>query len=107
MRNAFQKYSIALLTLVVCSVIAFGQGSTGALSGSVVDPKGSVVTGATVTVKSVATGQENTTQSSNEGTFSVPSLASGLYTATINASGFKQAVVTDIKVDVGKVSSIN
>ena len=107
MRNAFQKYCLVLLTLAVCSGIAFGQGSAGSLSGSVVDPKGAVVAGATVIVKNVATSQENTIQTSSEGTFSVPSLVTGTYTAAITAAGFKQAVVTDIKIDVGKVSSIS
>jgi hypothetical protein len=107
MRKAFQKYSLVLLTLAICAISAFGQGSAGSLSGSVVDPKGAVVSGATVTVKNVATSQESTTQTTSEGTFSVPSLSTGVYTATINGSGFKQAVVTGIKIDVGKTSSIN
>src|SRR5215204_6644702 len=107
MRKGLQKYFLVLLTLAVSSVIAFGQGSTGSLSGTVVDPKGAVVAGATVVVKNVGTNQENTTQTGGEGTFNVPTLISGMYTATINATGFKQAVVTDIKVDVGKPSSIN
>jgi hypothetical protein len=106
MRNAFQTYCLGFLVLTLCSVTAFAQGSAGSLSGSVVDPKGAVVSGATVTVKNIATNQESTTETSSEGTFAVPSLAAGIYTATINASGFKQAVVTEIKIDVGKVSSV-
>jgi hypothetical protein len=107
MRNAFQKYFTVLLIFAVSGVVAFGQGSAGSLSGTVLDPKGAVVAGATVTVKNVGTSQENTTETSSEGTFNVASLATGIYTATINAQGFKQAIVTEIKVDVGKVSSIN
>jgi hypothetical protein len=34
-------------------------------------------------------------------------LASGLYTATISVKGFKQAKVTEIKIDAGKPSSFN
>src|SRR5678815_1149743 len=107
MRNSVQKYVFVLLVLALSGITALGQGSSGSLSGSVVDPKGAVVAGATVVVKNVATNQENTTQTSSEGTFNVPSLASGIYTATISAAGFKQAVVTEIKVDVGKPSSIS
>ncbi|HEX7332873.1 MAG TPA: TonB-dependent receptor [Pyrinomonadaceae bacterium] len=106
MRNVLQK---CLLLVVICALVwitAVGQGSSGSLSGLVVDPKGAVVAGATVTVKNIATNQENTTQTSNDGTFSVPQLSTGVYTATINATGFKQAVVTEIKIDVGKTSSI-
>jgi hypothetical protein len=107
MRDALQKYLLVFLTVAACCISAFAQGSAGSLSGTVLDPKGAVVAGATVTVKNIATNQENTTQTSSDGTFNVPSLASGVYTATINASGFKQAIVTDIKIDVGKPSSIS
>src|SRR5215470_17724048 len=106
MRNHVQRSFLVLALLAVACLTVLGQGSTGSLSGLVVDPKGAVVAGATVVVKNVATNQENTTQTSNDGTFNVPSLATGIYTATINAAGFKQAVVTEIKIDVGKPSSI-
>lgn len=108
MRNGLQKYLLVLLTVGLCALPAFGQvASTGSLSGTVIDPKGAVVAGATVTVKNTATNQEFATQTNNDGAFKIPTLTSGLYTATITAAGFKQAAVTDIKIDVGKTSSIN
>jgi hypothetical protein len=108
MRNGLQKYLLVLLTVGLCALPAFGQtGSAGSLSGRVTDPKGAVVAGATVNVKNAATNQEFSTQTNNDGAFNIPSLGSGVYTATITTSGFKQAVVTDIKIDVGKASTIN
>ena len=108
MRNGLQKYFFVLLTVGLCALPAFGQGaSTGSLSGTVLDPKGAVVAGATVTVKNAATNQEFSTQTNNDGAYNIPILQSGVYTATIVAAGFKQAAVTDIKIDVGKVSTIN
>ena len=107
MRNGLQKYLLVLLTVGLCALPAFGQGSAGSLSGTVSDPKGAVVAGATVTVKNTATNQEFSTQTNNDGAYSIPTLSSGVYTATIVAAGFKQAAVTDIKIDVGKASTIN
>src|ERR1044071_3137393 len=108
MRNGLQKYLLVLLTVGLCALPALGQGaSTGSLSGTVTDPKGAVVAGATVTVKNSATNQEFSTQTNNNGAYSVTTLAAGVYTATIAATGFKQAAVTDIKIDVAKASTIN
>ena len=106
MKKRVQISFLVLAVFAVSCLTVLAQGSSGSLSGLVVDPKGAVVAGATVTVKNVATNQENTTETSSDGTFNVPSLSTGMYTATINATGFKQAVVTDIKIDVGKPSSI-
>src|SRR5688572_25120670 len=108
MRNGLRTFLLVLLALGVCSVPVFAQtGSTGSLSGTIVDPKGAVVAGASVKVVSKATNQEFSTQTNNDGAYSIPTLSSGVYTATIVAAGFKQAAVTDIKIDVGKASSIN
>jgi len=106
MTNGLQKYFLVLLIFAVSSLTAFAQAGSGSISGTIIDPKGAVVAGATVVVKSQATNQESTTQTTNDGTFSVPSLAAGAYTATITATGFKQAVVTGIKVDVGSPTSL-
>lgn len=108
MRNGLRTFLLVLLALGVCAVPVFAQtGSTGSLSGTIVDPKGAVVAGASVKVVSKATNQEFTAQTSDDGTFTIPTLTAGVYTATVTASGFKQSVVTDIKIDVGKPSSIN
>lgn len=108
MKNYLSKFLFVLVVLALSGLPVFGQStSTGSLSGNVVDPKGDVVAGATVVVKNNATGQEFTAETNGEGAFNIPSLASGMYTATITVKGFKQSKVTEIKIDVGKPSSIN
>jgi hypothetical protein len=110
---------LLVLALVVCafSNSAFAQGSgTTSLSGVVTDTGGGVIPGASVVVKNDATGVSYETVTSSSGAFSVPSLDPGTYTATVSLSGFKTAVVSniriltatpaniDVKLDVGALS---
>ena len=79
---------------------------TGSISGSVADASGAVVAGAQVAIKNAETNAEYDAQTSENGTFTVPSLPVGVYAAAVTAPGFKQTVVTNIKVDVGKTANV-
>src|SRR5215813_3370291 len=99
--------AFALIVFVaLTSLTAFGQ-VTSSLSGTVTDPTGAVVAGATVTVKNAASGSEFKTVTSNQGTFNVPSLGAGKYVVVVTASGFKSATVQDIEIDAGTPSTVN
>jgi len=99
--------AFALIVFVaLTSLTAFGQ-VTSSLSGTVTDPTGAVVAGATVTVKNSASGIEFKTVTSNQGTFSVPSLGAGKYVVVVTASGFKSATVQDIEIDAGTPATVN
>jgi hypothetical protein len=109
MKQVLLRSVAAFVLLTLCGLLAFGQGTSvsGSISGAVADPTGAVVAGASVTVKNNATLVEYTAETSDNGTFSVQGLGTGLYTVTISAQGFKQTVVAEVKVDVGKPTSIN
>ncbi|HZI87781.1 MAG TPA: carboxypeptidase-like regulatory domain-containing protein, partial [Pyrinomonadaceae bacterium] len=108
MKDAGIRSLSLLVVILALSVVTFGQGSsTGSMAGTITDPTTAVVSGATVTVKNNATGQEFTAVTTDNGTFNVPALQSGTYTVTVSAQGFKQAVVQDAKVDVGLPSTVN
>src|SRR5438876_9940837 len=97
-----------MFLIVAVSAIGFGQvSSTAPISGSVVDPNGAVIVGATVSVKNPTTGVEFTAITSDKGTFTIPGVESGVYTIRITAAGFKAAVVKDFKVNVGTPASVN
>ena len=84
MRNLFSKFFVVLVVLAICGLSTFGQStSTGSLTGTVTDPTGAVVPGATVVVHNTGTGQEFTAKTNDEGVFTIPVLISGVYTATI------------------------
>jgi len=89
---------LALVVLAATSLMA--QTFRGTILGTVTDPSGAVVTGAKVTAKNVNTGLERTTQTSADGSYSIPELPIGTYTVTISQSGFQTSSTTNVAVDV-------
>ena len=79
---------------------AAAQTDTGRLVGKIEDPNGAVVSGATVRVKSVATGREVTTTSDNEGVYTVVGLLPGFYDVTVESGSF-QPNTQRVQVTVG------
>src|SRR6266851_600330 len=89
-----------VLFLLLCTTPLLAQTFRGTILGTVTDPQGAVVSGAKVTVHNVNTGLERTTQTSADGSYSVPELPIGTYTVTVNQSGFQTSSVTNVGVDV-------
>jgi len=82
--------------------------NAGSISGSVTDPTGAVVAGATIVLKNNETGIENTTTTSENGTFTIAQLPRGTYTLIVQAtSGFKKSEVTRVIVNVGTPTTVN
>jgi len=102
------RFLMLLVIMAVSSFLALGQGvTTTSLSGAVVDPTGSVMAGAEIIVKEETTGAEYRAVSAGNGTFSVPALTAGVYSVTVSARGFKQAVIKGVKIDAGIPASVN
>src|SRR5213594_626218 len=89
---------LAIVVLAAVSLIA--QTFRGTILGTVTDPSGAVVAGAKVTAKNVNTGLERTTQTSADGSYSIPELPIGTYTVTVSQSGFQTSSTTNVAVDV-------
>ena len=99
--------SVILTVLLLSSVPAFGQSTRGSLGGVVKDPNGAAIVGATVTLKQVGTNDELKATTNSQGAFSFASLAPGMYTATVEASGFKKTEVTEISIEVAQPSKVD
>ena len=66
---------MSLITLLIPAGLRAQAGATGAITGTVLDQKGGAISGATIVVTNVATGQkEREVVSTGVGTFNVPSL---------------------------------
>src|SRR6266852_6499227 len=98
------RFSLAsLLVLAVCALSAMAQSNTtGAINGTVTNPKKEVVAGAAVTVKNNGTNKEATATTDDNGGFKVVNLDPGTYTVTVNGSGFAPFTNEGVVVEVGR-----
>jgi hypothetical protein len=101
-----KRISAALLSLLILTVSAFAQSSTGRLVGTVSGPDG-VIPGATVVIKDNKTGRERTILTNGEGAFVLPQLEVGAYSLKVSATGFKTNNVEGLVINVGQEYSIN
>jgi hypothetical protein len=102
--NQFVLLAIAAIPLLFGTALA--QSDTGKISGTVKDPAGAAVPGVTITVTNDRTGDERTTTSGPDGTFSVPALKASIYTVTAETTGLS-IKVTGVEVNVGRESNLN
>jgi len=79
---------------------AWAQEARGSVAGRVIDPQGSAVPKAQVTVHNTETNFETRTQTGESGYFDVSLLNTGTYSITVEASGFKRVVRSGITVSV-------
>src|ERR1700693_2562614 len=79
---------------------------TGALNGTVTDPSGAVIVGATVTLTSTDTGASLTTQTSSSGGYSFGLVKPGRYTLVVLQTGFKQSTQA-VDVALGETAVAN
>jgi hypothetical protein len=80
-------FAIFCIFFILGSEGAFGQGLA-RISGTVTDPTGAAVPGATVVATRLATGEKNTVTSNGEGGYVFPSLAPAEYSVEVTANGF-------------------
>jgi len=95
-------------TLVLAAVAASAQsGNAGTIRGTVTDPSGAVIAGATVQLKNEVSGYNRTTTTDASGQFTFPNVPFNPYSLQVSANGFgsltqgtevSSAVGTDLKL---------
>lgn len=95
----------ALSVTVLAVMLGFGtmldaQSVAGRLSGTVTDPSGAMLPGATVTITNRATGNHVTTRAGASGEYVVFPIEPGNYDISVDKSSFQTSLVRDVAVDV-------
>jgi hypothetical protein len=96
--------TLLLFPFVICHA---QSASTATIRGTVSDPKGAVVPGATVVAKNVDTGIERTAQTNTDGLFRFDTLPPGNYDIRVDAQGFSTAQANAVKLQVGETRDVN
>jgi hypothetical protein len=95
-------FFVSMSVLFLCSM-AFSQGgvATGDLHVTVKDPKGNLVTNATVTVSDSGKGLLRGATGDGQGGYSARQLPPGTYIVTVEAPGFGKIEARDVSITVG------
>lgn len=102
------KNLLCLLSVLLClTAAALAQTNRGGISGTVTDATGAVVPGAKVTVINAGTNQAVRLTTSSEGSYNALSLEPVLYRITVEAPGFKKAIIEKLKVDTSATLTVN
>src|SRR5689334_16609091 len=113
---SFASFSLAsFLVLLLCAATSFAQGGT-TVRGTVQDPNGNVVKGATVTITDPSKNFTRTQQTNEDGQYVFTAVPPGTYKLDVTATGFKTAsasglqalvdtpTVRDVQLEIGAVS---
>jgi hypothetical protein len=89
LKSCWSRVPHVLFTLLLLSLPVPAQTITGSISGTVTDPNGSIIPGATVTIISDKTNEVRNVTTNEEGRFSFTAVQPGLYTVKVEREGFQ------------------
>ncbi len=101
MEMTMRRWLGLILATMLVAVSAYGQTFRGAINGTVADPSGALVAGATVKATNTGTAVTLSTVTTSDGQFAFQDLALGTYKIEVTAGGFRPAAVDSVPVTAG------
>jgi hypothetical protein len=109
-RSQGSRHLLVLLSLWLLVPLHLAKGqtlTTGQVVGAVTDPSGAAVPEAKVELRDATTGAIRSTTANDQGHYLFPQVTPGQFSVTVTATGFAQAVVPSVVVEVDRTSTIN
>jgi hypothetical protein len=104
--NKYIKIASVFFSLLLCfSAAAYGQETTGSIEGTVTDPNGARVAGATVEL--VSESFRRTITADDNGFFRALQLPVGLYTVNVAGGSFQPFSRKNVQVTLGQTTPVN
>ncbi len=97
----------AVLLFLACCVSVMAQSDTSSVTGTVTDPQGNVIAGASVTLTNSEKNFSRTQTTTDKGTFTFSIIPTGQYRVEVEAAGFKKGVLTDVAAQVSKPTTLS
>ena len=95
-----------LIGVLAFAMSALAQETTGGIQGTVKDPQGAVIPGATVEVSSPALLGKKTEATDSGGYFHFEQLPPGIYSISVNAAGFAPQTQGNLELRVGALPTV-
>ncbi|MFI5092947.1 MAG: carboxypeptidase regulatory-like domain-containing protein [Candidatus Acidiferrales bacterium] len=105
-RNILSLFFIAL-AMLLAAPFAGAQSTGGQIRGTISDPSGASVTGATISLVNEATGSQREVQSGANGEYIFIEVPVGRYEIDVTQTGFKKFVRKGIALDLNQVISVD
>jgi hypothetical protein len=103
-----QFFLLFVSLMVSLSAATFAQELAATLTGTVTDPSGALVAGATVLVHSDETGADvRTVATSGTGNFNITNIPAGRYTVTVTNAGFQTFIAKDVILNVAEKHTLD
>lgn len=99
------RSGLALMLAMLFANVALAQVSS--LAGSITDPQGNAIAGATITLNNIATGASRSVTSTADGNYQFAQLAPGTYRLRAEAQGFKTVVQESVQVLINTPLTLN
>src|SRR6266496_241688 len=106
-RSPMCRLRFVLVSFLLTASFCLGQSGTSAIRGTVSDPQGRVISGATLTLTNTQTNAMRTTRSTETGTYVFDLITPADYRIDVQAPGFKKQVVANVTAVIGKQTESN
>jgi hypothetical protein len=102
-RKRFFAVLFAAFLALAASGVAWSQSVQGVITGTITDPTGAVVPGATVTITNVGTNISQSTTTGGDGSYRFSLVPPGVYTIEVKAANFAAVRASGVVVEASQV----
>src|SRR6266481_7472744 len=98
---------LVFVVLTMAVSLSAQTASTSTVTGTVSDKTGATIPNAKVELEDVDTKAKTSVTTGSDGAYTFPSVRPGNYSITVSGKGFRQSVVSGVRVEVGKSALVN